>query len=320
MPQEDRDVLGSPEIRPSGERYSRREIQGARRDLRELPSQEPSERRRRVGKIARAFHKTPSQSTGAQLLEACLSDPDELTRVAAAASYFDLTTEPRELLAILAQGTYSGNRLTAEVALTALAQVAPEHPRLLELVRQGLSQAENSLPQTSLLVHGTWARTESWWQPGGDFHTYLLTTVRPDLYSEPDRFEWSGGYSDAARSVGGADLADWLVEKSAKGADLFAHSHGGSVAMLASHDARVTMKELVLLACPVHVPKYLPNFSQVSKVVSIRVRADLVILADRGGQRFSHPKITEHVLPIWFDHSAPHDPEVWKKYDVPSML
>ena len=58
---------------------------------------------------------------------------------------------------------------------------------------------------------------------------------------------------------------------------------------------------------PVHVPKYLPNFSQVSKVVSIRVRADLVILADRGGQRF-HPKITEHVLPIWFDHSAPHDP------------
>ena len=45
-----------------------------------------------------------------------------------------------------------------------------------------------------------------------------------------------------------------------------------------------------------------------------------MILVDGGGQRFRHPMIEENVLPIWFNHSATHDPEVWVKYDVPEML
>jgi len=271
MPRDDREVLECPEIQPAGERYARAEVQGTRGELRGLSARSTSERRRRVAQVAQTFHQAPSPLTAAQLLEACLSDPNELTRVAAASAYFDLTTEPRDLLAILAQGTYSRDRLTAEVALTALAQVAPKHPRLLGLIRRRVRKRRRRPAHTSLLVHGTWARTADWWQPGGDFHEYMLKTpVRADLYTQSDRFEWFGGYSDAARNLGGADLADWLAAKSAQGADLFAHSHGGSVAMLASHDARLTINELVLLACPVHVPKYLPNFSRVSKVVSIR--------------------------------------------------
>jgi hypothetical protein len=77
---------------------------------------------------------------------------------------------------------------------------------------------------------------------------------------------------------------------------------------------------MVLLSCPVHFPKYAPDFSKIQKIVSIRVRLDLVILADRGGQRFSDPRIQENVLPIWFDHFATHDPLVWSKYTVPAML
>ena len=99
----------------------------------------------------------------------------------------------------------------------------------------------------------------------------------------------------------------WIKDHDLPGIDLFGHSHGVSVMMLASHD-EPALGELVLLGCPVHVPKYFPDFSRVTKVVSIRVRLDLVILADGGGQHFNNPRIEENVLPIWFDHSRTHDP------------
>ena len=89
--------------------------------------------------------------------------------------------------------------------------------------------------------------------------------------------------------------------------------------MLASQGG-TRVGKLVMLSCPVHWPKYAPNFTQVSKVVSVRVRMDLVILADRGGQRFQDNHIDEHVLPIWFDHFATHDPHTWDRYRVRSML
>jgi hypothetical protein len=102
--------------------------------------------------------------------------------------------------------------------------------------------------------------------------------------------------------------------------DLFAHSHGGSVAMLASKHHGLALGELVLLSCPVHAHKYMPDFNSVTKVVSIRVHLDLVILADRGGQKFQHPQIHENVLPLWFDHSATHSPSVWQAHHVPAKL
>lgn len=43
-------------------------------------------------------------------------------------------------------------------------------------------------------------------------------------------------------------------------------------------------------------------------------------VTDEGGQRFQHPDIRENVLPLWFDHSATHRPNVWIKYGVPAML
>jgi hypothetical protein len=77
--------------------------------------------------------------------------------------------------------------------------------------------------------------------------------------------------------------------------------------------------DLVVLSCPVR-DEYVPNFAQVGKLVSVRVKWDLVILADGGGQRFEDPRITEIVLPIWFNHSATHDPDVWTANDVASRI
>lgn len=143
--------------------------------------------------------------------------------------------------------------------------------------------------------------------------------MRPDLYSAADRFEWSGGYSDAARALAARDLWDWVRTRGLQGLDLFTHSHGGNAAMLATQNG-LEIGQLVLLSCPVHAPKYFPDFNRVRDVVSVRVRLDLVILVDRGGQRFRHPRIRENVLALWFRHSDTHVPEVWRRHDVPGML
>jgi pimeloyl-ACP methyl ester carboxylesterase len=179
--------------------------------------------------------------------------------------------------------------------------------------------AHRAKTHTSLLVHGTWARNDSWWQPGGSLHAYLLPVILPDLYAGADRFDWSGGYSDAARLIGANDLQLWLTNRSVINPLLMGHSHGASVVLLASQ-LGVGMREAVLLSCPVHWTKYSPNFSIVTKVVSVRVHLDLVILADGGGQRFNHPQIQENVLPVWFNHAATHDAAIWQKYGVSAML
>ena len=128
-----------------------------------------------------------------------------------------------------------------------------------------------------------------------------------------------GGYSDAARAEAGTELHDWVQQHNLDGLDLFTHSHGGNVAMLANH-AGTNVGRMVLLSCPVHWPKYTPQFNAQEKVVSVRVHMDLVILADRGGQKFSDPRIQENVLPLWFDHFATHDPANWQKYNIPGMI
>jgi hypothetical protein len=89
--------------------------------------------------------------------------------------------------------------------------------------------------------------------------------------------------------------------------------------MLASNSG-LDIGKLVLLSCPAHPQKYMPDFQHVGKVVSVRVHLDLVILVDGGGQRFAHPRISENVLPVWFHHSATHDPDVWRKHDIPAKL
>jgi hypothetical protein len=269
--------------------------------------------------LAKRFTRRPTVTSAGQLVEACLAHPHELPRVAAAAAHFHLSATPERSLDVLGRGVGSTDPLVREVAATALARVAPDDQRLRPLLEGRPAPSPGQPSRTTLLVHGPWARGQPWWPPGGDFHTYILTQVRPDLYAAADRFEWSGGYSDAARALGAADLRAWVDAHGLAGLDVLTHSHGGSVAMLASQ-AGLRIGELVLLSCPVHPDRYLPDFSRVTRVVSVRVHLDLVILVDGGGQRFQDGRIEENVLPIWFDHFAAHDPAVWQAQGVPSMI
>ncbi|MEX5218950.1 MAG: hypothetical protein NW701_14060 [Nitrospira sp.] len=320
IPIEDRAALQLPvpTVRAGGKRFSRSEVRRSNDEIRILPQVPQNARRPSIARTAQSFYTDPTPFTAAQLFEAALHHPAEIIRVAAAVSYPRITADYADLIGILEAGTFSSDRLVLKVAANALGHLAPDHPRLSELRRHRRTGGPASPAHTAILVHGTWASDQPWWQPGGDFFTYCHENVRPDLYGGADRYEWSGGYSDAARSVAAVELVSWLQKHSALDATIISHSHGGSVAMLSTHEA-VSTEELVLLSCPVHIPKYLPDFSHVGKVVSIRVRLDLVIMADRGGQRFPSP-IEENVLPVWFDHSATHDPAIWEKYKVPSML
>jgi hypothetical protein len=272
-----------------------------------------------LGDIAERLYATPDSFSAAQLMEGCLRHSDELARVAAAASYFELSTRPQRLIRILVRGTRSQDSLVRDVAATALGRLAPEHSRLRQMTKRAGARPGGEASHTAMLVHGTFARNHEWWQPGGSFHGYLKGTARPDLYDAGDRFEWSGGYSDAARDIGAHDLREWVEQHSLNGLDLFGHSHGANVTVQATRFG-LNAGNLILLSCPVHVHKYMPDFSHAASVVSIRVHLDLVILADRGGQLFLHPQIQENVLPIWFDHGASHDPQVWQQHNVAALL
>ena len=267
--------------------------------------------------LADELFRRPSAETAARLANACLADPDELTRVAAAPLHFSLSVDPRPSIAILAAGTRSREEVVREVAATALARIAPRHQALNRLRRgrpspEGLGEA-----RTTMLIHGTWARASEWWQPGGTFHSFLLAW-RPDLYGAPDRFEWTGGYSPGARAAAAGQLVDWIEQHGEDGLSLITHSHGGNVAFLASWGGP-RIGDLIVLSCPVW-PEYVPDFPQVGRLVSVRVKCDLVILADGGGQRFQDPRVTEIVLPVWFNHSATHTPGVWTSHDVAAKI
>lgn len=325
IPAEDLSRFPVPRLRRAGERISTDRVRErlAQRyvgEVREEISLE--EQSKRISDVltdlATRLYERPSLLTAAELTEASLAHPDELTRVAAAATHFELHSDPQKALEVLVRGTEGSEDLVRNIAATVLARLVPDHPSLSRLTEPDTRSDGGKPSRTSLLVHGTWARNNGWWQPGGEFHAYL-STIRPDLYGASDRFDWSGGWSDGARENGAEEFRGWTESKGLQGLDVFSHSHGGSVAMLASHKG-IPIGKLVLLSCPAHPQKYMPNFPRVAKVVSVRVRLDLVILADGGGQRFRHPKIRENVLPIWFNHSATHSPEVWRAHDIPAKL
>jgi len=262
--------------------------------------------------LIQQYREQPSAEFAAALFESCLNHDDALVRVASAASYVEIATEFGFLLDILARGCGGDDLLVREVAAAALGRVAPEHPALDQPWDASTRGPEDLSPLgTSLIVHGTFAKREEWWQPNGKFHTYIRKNVRLNLYSKPDRFSWSGGYSVAARALAAEELVQWVDSRDGDNIDILAHSHGGNVAMLATH-LGLSIGTLILLSVPVHWRRYSPRAGRVGRCVSIRVHCDLVILADRGRQRFHDPRIREYVLPIWFKHGATHDPAAWR--------
>lgn len=140
----------------------------------------------------------------------------------------------------------------------------------------------------------------------------------PNLYGHSDYYRWSGGWNEYARHDAAEKLCEWMRLRHVSVPDVIAHSHGGNVAMLAS--TQENMNKLVLLSCPVHWSDYRPD--KVSDVLSIRIKWDLVIMADGGAQRFPNdPRIREVILPFWFTaHDASRRSSTWKSRNLDQLV
>jgi hypothetical protein len=264
----------------------------------------------------------PDPVTASALCEANLHSDSLLVRTAAAVAALDTTGPRDDLLAHLVAGAARGDRLTKELARIGVARVAPQHTMLRRVVGQPSPLTGRDRPShTAVLTHGTFASGFTWWRPGGEFYTYLDSLVPPLKMHDPS-FSWSGMYSDGARQLAAQQLVNWVPDQNLQRPDFFAHSHGGTVANLATVRG-LEFNRLVLLSWPVH-EQWFPDFNRVSKLIDIRVRLDLIILADRGRQSFTPPaagagKVSSHING-WFDHSLTYQPSYWDEYGLPGVL
>jgi hypothetical protein len=222
--------------------------------------------------------------------------------------------ERRRLLLALAesrlvQALHSPDPIT--VSLAAAAGLAPMPPP---------SRAPHGEPSpkstdhgsVSTMVHGTWGWKGEWWRPQGDFHSFVLGGLRPNLYAGGARFSWSGFYRQGDRERAAADFREWQDEIATGGLQsVFAHSYGGEVTALAVLSG-ASIKELVLLSSPVTDP-VIASLDRVAGVVDVRLRFDPVLALARTRQRFpAHPKVKTIQLQRWtLSHSSTHDERVW---------
>lgn len=275
--------------------------------------------------LTRRLIDRPAAQTAAALVEANLHSESLLVRTCAAVAALETTGPRDDVLDVLVEGAGSRDQLTRDIARIGLARVAPRHPALRRAVptpatMRARSRAAATVIGDGVITHGTFSADTTWWRPGGDLYTYL--DARPEVRLNNPSFSWSGDYSDGARALAAQQLAEWTTNLGLGGVDLYAHSHGGTVAHLATRRG-VRLDLLVLMSWPVH-GEWFPDFAMLRTVIDIRVKMDLVILADRGGQTFDvppavRPKVVSHVNG-WFRHSDPNQPGYWDEHGLVAVV
>lgn len=323
-----RDAFPLPQARPGARLNADEQIRRARsaykidpmapRSIFDPEGPDDAGRRRAIVRdLVGKLYKQPDPEVAADILLLSLAENDERTRAAAAISATDLLDNlappVQVLLNILDEGVDELARQLAEVALRRLGglrySVAPPAPP---------PPPQAAGIKSALIVHGSHfgfvgTKIPKWWRPGEDFHDFIKSNFRSGLYSRPDAFTWSGGWSDHARQLAAIELRNWVRNRNLRDLDILAHSHGGNVAMWATQ-LGMELDQLILLSCPVHWNRYQPEFARVNHVVSYQINLDLVILADRGGTDFPDSRVSNKRLPHWFfRHDDTHNPAIWQQ-------
>jgi len=283
--------------------------------VRELEEEPAPQLQDEMTTTVHGLYERPTTEAAAALFEAAMYSPHPLVQVAAAAGARETTRLRKGIRHILEAGSQSDDRLVASLATEALSNIDPKDPYVTErVIPQPTANKRDRQSETAVITHGTFSSDAAWYQPGGDFYEALALN-RPDLAVHDESFTWTGAYSDRARRADALLLKQWIGDQGLDVPDFFAHSHGGTVANLATRQG-VEFDRLVLMAWPVH-QRWFPAFPRVNRIVDIRVRLDLVILLDRGGQRFRTDALDVEVHRNgWFDHVAPHEPEYWDDHDL----
>ncbi len=311
-----------PDLRPL-QRSRRLRVDEATEPLgisaRELEEQPAPQLQDEITRTVHGLYERPTTEGAAALFEAAMYSPHPLVRVAAAAGARETTRLRKRIRHILEAGSQSDDPLVASLAAEALSKIDPKDPYVNQrVIAQPPAKKRNRQSETAVITHGTFSSDSAWYQPGGDFYE-ALALKRPDLAVHDKSFTWTGAYSPTARRADALLLKRWIDDQGLDMPDFFAHSHGGTVANLATRQ-NVDFDRLVLMAWPVH-NRWFPDFRRLKRIVDIRVRLDLVILVDRGGQRFRTDAfdVEEH-RHGWFDHVAPHQPDYWDDHDLWSVV
>ncbi|MEA2023049.1 MAG: hypothetical protein U9N79_02025 [Actinomycetota bacterium] len=286
---------------------------------RELEQQDAPDLQDEMVRTVNHLYERPSVEGAAALFEAAMYSPHPLVRVSAAAGARETTRLRKRIRYTLETGAESEGPLVARLAQTALAKIDPGDPHVQKrVIPQPDSKKHHRESSTAVVTHGTFAADADWYQPGGGFYEALAVN-RPDLKPHDESFRWTGAYSDAARRADALLLKQWIDDQGLDEPDFFAHSHGGTVAHHATK-RKARFNRLVLMGWPVH-ERWFPKFRNVQRIIDVRVRLDLVIILDRGGQRFRTDDfdIEEH-RHGWFDHTSTREPEYWDEHDLWKVL
>lgn len=282
---------------------------------RELRQETEPALEQQVSKVAREVYRRPSVEAAAALFEAAMASPHPLVAVAGAAGARETTRLRPKIRATLENAARSKDRLVSRLALAAISQIGPMKSIVeKKVIKQPKSRRRHRQSNTAVITHGTFAANGSWYRPGGDYYEALKKN-RPDLDVHDRSFRWTGAYSDQARRADAVLLTQWVSDQGLSAPDFFAHSHGGTVAHLATRQG-MQLDRLVLMGWPVRKKSY-PDFKRVNRIIDVRVRMDLVVLMDGGGQRFRSKdfEIEEH-RNGWFDHSSTHESAYWDDHGL----
>ncbi len=137
-----------------------------------------------------------------------------------------------------------------------------------------------------ILIHGTFARAMPWYKKGGSGYEALSSALASShkIYTI-DSFLWSSHNNHLARTKAAQELKELLQKLSVNKyhtIHIVAHSHGGTVALLAAHmialesNAPTRIKELFTLGMPVHVEWYPKAFDAIDTIYHLFSYGDFV--------------------------------------------
>lgn len=187
----------------------------------------------------------------------------------------------------------------------------------------------NSVQELAIVIHGTWPKKNgNWWKKGGDFWNYLDSKGVP-LYQGSTPFDWCGSNSHSARDSAARNLEFWARGRS-ENLDIYAHSHGGNVALLATRMG-LKINKLVIMGTPVRY-EYPPDMNNINKLYCVYSSSDRVQKVGgypntRGDGRTLAD--TDKIINCHADrnsknsspgHSQLHEPVTWKRSELLSYI
>jgi hypothetical protein len=185
----------------------------------------------------------------------------------------------------------------------------------------------NSKELLFLIIHGTEAAEQPWYQKGGDFYSAVeksitfLTQQNPTIKVKMLGFGWSGGKSCASREDGGQKLANFIeIFPENTEIHIIAHSHGTSIVHRASHilaERKMNHKIAVLygMGTPIDMETYPPNMDVIGHIYNLFSFYDPVqtVWGTHDREYPDHPRIVNIravVCKKHPGHSSIHDPIV----------